>query len=617
MKKLFLLFCLGVFFVGCRSELGVYDSSKEQWLESRIQSPLTGKGMSYVVKNYLTEQALDKDYVKDPERVLKRLNKKFNATKDQKVLLALVELCYAQGRAKSGLEALSYFLSSATYSATFFDTAKIPDPTPFSPHFLYICRAYNYAIAEILQIMQNEGLSFDKTHDIPILQGKMHINLPKSFLPYPFKNYKKFLLCNDFVPYGFLTSSRSFGMGVPLISIQDSSEPIIKVKVKGDLYTLAGSPSPATAFFRIKDVKDGEYQGTMEFYNPYKQDSFEFEGRKVPLEADITTPFAYLTRAGAAYSGFSALANPKYMHMPEGLFLLTPYDKDKIPLVIVHGLMSRPRTWAQMINTLMNNNQIRKKFQIWLFAYPTGYPVLTSAAKLRQALLDAQQVFDPKKDNPNFNDMVILGHSMGGLLTRSMVQNTDQKIVDLVFETPIDEMKIPEEDKKMLKEAIVFESLPFVKRVIFMSTPHRGSEMTHWTLMRFATKFISLPFDFASKLTTISKNVVLKKQLLKGSDKTIADAQGVDSLDPNNVVMRFMAEQPITAKYHSIIGNDKEAGVIGGTDGIVSYQSAHLDGAESELVILSGHNTQKQSAGIKEVRRILLEHLKEADKRTK
>lgn len=612
---LFILSIVLLLISGCRSELGVYESSKEQWLENRIQSPLTGKGMSYVVKNYLTEQALDKEYVKDPERVLKRLDRKFEETKDQKALLALIELCYAQGRAKTGLEALSYFLSSAAYSATFFDTAKIPDPTPFSPHFLYICRAYNYAIAEIIKIMQQQELSFQKEHDIPILQGMMHLNPPKSALPYPFKNYKKFLLCNDYVPYGFLTSSRSFGMGVPLITIQNASTPVFKVKSKGNLYTLAASPSPATAFLRIKTTKPGQYQGTMEFFDPYKVDSFEFEGRKAPLEVDITTPFAYLTREGAAYSGFSALANPKYMHLPEGLFLLTPYDKDKIPLVIVHGLMSRPRTWAQMINTLMNNDRIRRKYQIWLFAYPTGFPVLLSAAKLRQALLDAQSVFDPQKSNPNFNDMVILGHSMGGLLTRSMVQNSGNKIVDLIFETPIAEMKIPEADKKLLKEAMIFESLPFVKRVIFMSTPHRGSEMTHWTIMKWAQKFITLPMDFVTKLGTISKNVVFKQNLIKGSNKTLAEAQGVDSLDPNNIIMQFMAEQPITAKYHSIIGNDKEAGVIGGTDGIVTYKSAHLDGAESELVILSGHNTQKQSAGIKEVRRILLLHLDETGRK--
>ena len=604
-----------VLFYGCQSsDLGVEKSSKEEWLASRIQNPLTGKGISYKVKNYLTEEAIEEEYEKNPERVLKKLNKRFYETKDKHVLLALIELSYAQGRKKSGLEALSYFLSSAVYSSTFFDTAKIPDPSPFSPHFIYVCRCYNYAVAEIVTLMQSLEMSFQAKHEIPILQGMMTLEPSKSLLPYPFANYKEFLVCSNYVPYGFLTSSRSFGLGVPLIAIQGSADNFVHKKLKGNIYNIATSSAPATAFFRIKSLKKADqYHGTMEFYNPYKDDTIDFEGRKVPLEIDITTSFAYMTKGGAEYSGFSALANPKYMYVPEGLFLMTPYDKDKIPLVIVHGLMSRPRTWSQMINTLLNNKQIRTKYQIWLFAYPTGFPVLISSNKLRAVLLEAQKLFDPKKDNPNFDQMVIIGHSMGGLLTKSMVQTTGDKLVDLIFENPIDEMKISNEDKKMLRDALIFESLPFVKRVIFMSTPHRGSEMTHWASMRLAVKFINLPMDFVNKMSDVAHNVKMKEGVLKGSDKSLKDLQGVDGLDPQNVVMRFMAEQALSAKYHSIIGNAKEAEVIGGTDGIVSYKSAHLDGAQSEIVIKSTHNTHKTSAGIKEVRRILLKHLESAN----
>jgi pimeloyl-ACP methyl ester carboxylesterase len=602
-----------LFLAGCQSsDLGVEKSSKEEFLASRLQSPLTGSEMSFKVKNYLTEEALEEEYVKNPEKVLKRLDKKFKKTKDKHILLALIELTYAQGQKASGVEALSFFLSSAVYSATFFDTAQIPDPTPFSPIFIYVCRCYNYSIAEILKIMQQEKLSLLKKHDIPILQGMMTIEPSKSSLPYPLAKYHKFLNCSGYVPYGFLTSSRSFGMGVPVIAIQKETELVTQEHVKGHVYTIANSPAPATAFFRIKSTKPGQYQGKMEFYNPYKEDSFTMEGQKVPLEIDITTPFAYMSRGGARYSGFSALANPKYMHLPEGLFLMTPYDKDKIPLVIVHGLMSRPRTWSQMINTILNNKKIREKYQIWFFAYPTGFPVLDSAHKLRTALREAQNFFDPKKNNPNFNKMVIVGHSMGGMLTRNMVQTPGDKLVKLLFNKPIDKMKIPQEDKDFLKNALIFEPLPFVKRVIFMSTPHRGSEMTHWTTMRLAVKFINLPKSFAGKMKDIGDNVKIKTGIIEGSSKTIKDLQGVDSLDPDNKVMQLLAEQKILVKYHTICGNEIEAGVIGGTDGIVSYESAHLDGSESELVIKSTHNSQKHPAGIKEVRRILLKHLEES-----
>ena len=607
--SLFISFLL--LFVGCRSDLGVDPSTKEEWLLDRIESPLTGKPMSYKVKNYLVEEAILDDYEADPDRVLRRLHKEYKRSKDYRVLLALIELSYAQGVKREGLDALSYYLSSAVYSSKVLHSSTTSAVSRYSPHFIYVCRCYNYAVAEIIQILQQQDLSLSGKHDIPILQGKMTLEPAKSHLPYPFADYKEFLLCGSYVSYGFLTSARSFGIGVPLIAIQKVTDGFPRVKLAENVYRVSNSPAPATAILRVKENVPGGYSGVLEFYNPYKEDSFEVDGTKIPLEIDMTTPMAYMVRKGPAYSGFSALANPKYMHIPEGLFLLSHYDKDKIPLVIVHGLMSRPRTWTQMINTLMNDKEIRTKYQVWLFAYPTGFPVLYSAHKLRSALLETQKLFDPDKNNPEFNKMVIIGHSMGGLLTRSMVQETGDKLVDMIFDKPVAEMKIPQKDKDLLTNSLIFKPLPFVKRVIFLSSPHRGAEMTHWASMRIAVKFINLPRNFAKKLKRIGEDDEMKGNILKGNDKSFKDIQGVDGLDPNNVVQRYMAEQPLRVKYHSIIGNQKEAGVIGGTDGIVAYKSAHLDGAQSELVVESGHNTQKKPESIKEVRRILLKHLKE------
>ena len=606
-------FFLSMLFVlaGCRSDLGVEPSSKEKWLLSRLESPLTGKSMSYKVRNYLVEEALLDEYEADPDRVLRKLNNLYTKAKDYRALLALVELSYAQGVNSSGLEALSYYLSSAVYASEALKGAEGSPLTKYSPHFLYVCRCYNYAVTEIVRILQQENLSLSVKHDIPILQGTIALDPAKSFLPYPFDDYKKFIVCGDYASYGFLTSSRSFGLGVPLMAIQKYKDGVHQVKLAKNVYRISNSTAPTTAIMRIKAETSRAYNGVLEFYNPYNQDFFEVNGKKIPLEIDMTTPLAYMVRKGPAYDGFMALANPKYMNVPEGLFLLQKYDKNKIPLVIVHGLMSRPRTWSQMINTLMNDKKIRTKYQIWLFAYPTGFPVLYSAHKLRAALLETQKLFDPEKNNPNFNNMVVMGHSMGGLLTRSLVQETGDKLLKMIFDKPVDEMKISQKEKNLLMNLLVFKPLPFIKRVIFLSAPHRGADMTHWASMKFAVKFINLPANFAGKLKRIGETVDLKGRLLKGNNKSIKELQGVDGLDPNNIVQRYMAEQPISVKYHSIIGNQEKAGVIGGTDGIVAYKSAHLNGAQSELVVKSGHNTQKAPAAIKEVRRILLKHLEE------
>ncbi len=612
MKKISLFLIIGSFLLlvaGCQSELGLKDSSKEQWLISRVANPLIGMGMSYRVKNFLTEESLWDEYNKDPDALLKKLNKKFNATKNQKVLLALIELSYSEGRKKDGIEAMYYYLSSSVCCAAYFKAEKLtPKPTPFSPRFIYVCRFYNYATAEIMTVLQKEKYKLAKRHDFPIIQGKINLKPALSKLPLPFDEYKKFLICSNYIPYGFLTASRKYGMGVPLIALPDEDYNIKKAKKVGkNIYGMYDAPSPATVFLRISKRENGAFDGCLEFYDPYKVSTLLINGKEAPLEVDITTPLGYLTRKGPAYSGFAALANPKNMHISEGLYFITPYDKKKIPLVVVHGLMSKPRTWVQMLNTLMNNKKIRENYQIWFFAYPTGFPVLISAKKLRSALLKAKKILDPDNNDPNFNKMVIIGHSTGGLLTRSMVQNSGKDLEKIMFKKPIKELDVKPETKKSLTESLIFKPLPFVNKIIFMSTPHRGAEMTHWATMKIAVKFITLPLDLVEEILDMGNSADINEDVLGG--KSLKNIHGVDSLDPNNKVMQHLVDVPIQIKYHSIIGNEKKADEIGGTDGIVTYRSAHLDGAESEIIINSGHNTQKQPAGIKEIRRILFDHL--------
>jgi hypothetical protein len=49
--------------------------------------------------------------------------------------------------------------------------------------------------------------------------------------------------------------------------------------------------------------------------------------------------------------------------------------------------------------------------------------------------------------------------------------------------------------------------------------------------------------------------------------------------------------------------------LVGQTDGVVAYESAHIEGVASELVVRSGHSTQSHPETIEEVRRILREHV--------
>jgi hypothetical protein len=90
----------------------------------------------------------------------------------------------------------------------------------------------------------------------------------------------------------------------------------------------------------------------------------------------------------------------------------------------------------------------------------------------------------------------------------------------------------------------------------------------------------------------------------------------LDVLKPGNRFVTTIDKIPTTkgVPFNSIIGDRGKGGNHDrtppvSTDGIVPYWSSHLDGAESELIVPSGHWSNQNPAAIAEVRRILLKHL--------
>ncbi len=107
-----------------------------------------------------------------------------------------------------------------------------------------------------------------------------------------------------------------------------------------------------------------------------------------------------------------------------GLYMLRPYEPGKIPVMFVHGLVSSPRAWVQTINELQNTPGLASRYQFWMFIYPTGMPIPGSAARLREAIAKARYSLDPGRADPAFGQMVLVGHSMGGLLSKMMAQDS-------------------------------------------------------------------------------------------------------------------------------------------------------------------------------------------------
>jgi hypothetical protein len=256
---------------------------------------------------------------------------------------------------------------------------------------------------------------------------------------------------------------------------------------------------------------------------------------------------------------------------------------------------------------LLRDPVIQEKYQFMLYLYPTGVPIPIAAAGLRETLSQAKQLYDPNGQDPEFDQMVLLGHSMGGLLSHFSVVESDDQLWRLYSDKSFREIIGPPEILNELSSYLFFKPLPFVKRVVFLATPHRGSELSRSVVGRVSANLISDP-DHINKLLS---------QLLRDNADYFDRRRfrrfpsSIETLEPDSPILTaLLSMRPSPdVTFHSIIGSTHPGAVVETTDGVVPYRSAHLDGAASEKVVRSDHGVQKDGEAIKEVRRILFEHL--------
>ena len=264
-----------------------------------------------------------------------------------------------------------------------------------------------------------------------------------------------------------------------------------------------------------------------------------------------------------------------------------------------------------MLNELLRDPKLHAKYQFFLYVYPTGVPVPIAAAGLREALRDAQKNFDVPGATPEheFQKMVLLGHSMGGILSHLMAVESGTKLWELNTDKNFDEIVGPPELLAELKRFSFFEPLPFVSRVVFLATPHRGAELSRRLVGRVVSNGISEP-DEVHKLLA---QLVRDNPDAFNARKFRHMPTSIDTLDPNSEILQAllsMKPRPDIV-FHSIIGSLNPDGVRRTTDGVVPYQSAYFEGpnVRAPKVVRSDHGVQKDPAAIMEVKRILLEHL--------
>jgi pimeloyl-ACP methyl ester carboxylesterase len=288
------------------------------------------------------------------------------------------------------------------------------------------------------------------------------------------------------------------------------------------------------------------------------------------------------------------------------LTFFDPYVPGRIPVVFVHGTASSPARWAEMLNELLGDPAIVSRYQFWFFTYNTGNPISFSAMHLREQLLAALADVDPEAVHAALRRMIIIGHSQGGLLTKMTVVSSGTRFWDDISPEAFEQVSLTDETRDVVRRSKFIEPLPFVERVVFIATPHRGSYRARGIIGKIARSLVSLP----ARVIRVSLDLI-QLDPAGAAQKAVRMPTSIDNMDPASSFIQTLASLPVDegVQVNSIIPVKGTGPIEQGKDGVVSYASAHLKGVESELVVRSEHSTQSNPQTIEEVRRILYRHV--------
>ena len=551
---------------------------------------------------------LDKEFASRPADALKFLHEKACQDDRRDVVFALAELSYLHAyrlehsmKASEPKQGRDYYLSAVIYSYLYlYRPGHQPPPTKFDDRFRIACDVYNAALAKGLGSLERTNavvLLEDGPRQLP--PGRVEVRLDTNAFPFALSRFKNFLSADQFLVRGLSVRDRQSGLGAPLIGVgnREGQSPLTR-------------RVPATIFGRpngdLKSWNTGQLSLNLELYSAYGSAGVKVDGGTIPLETDLTAPLAHALSESFVWSlGMGQFFSP-VERVKSDAYLTQPYQRGRIPVVFVHGTFSSPVWWAEMLNTLRSDPEIRQRCQFWYFIYNSGNPVPYSALKLRECLIARIKQFDPEGTDAALQQMVVIGHSQGGLLTKLTATDTGDRLWQATGVKSLEDPSITEKQRELIRQYTVFTPLPFVKQVVFISTPHRGSYLATSFARKITRKFVTLPgtiLQHTREFTGLAETLDI--QGLKGIRTSL------DSMSPNNKGLLALAEIPTAPGItsHSIIAVQGDGDYRQGKDGLVAYPSAHVDYAASEFIVRSFHSCQDKPPTIEEVRRILLEHL--------
>ena len=413
----------------------------------------------------------------------------------------------------------------------------------------------------------------------------------------------RFRIARHVPAYRLMRSHTRPGIGVPVVAWRpnDNSDKWDMLRPPEGIF------APATAL--LEGRSDDHWR--LRFLSPYTRESVFVGARSYPLAANFTAPIAKLARTAEAFrrTGFRGMLNSSAIARREKLYLIQRYDPDRIPLLMVHGLQSTPVSLLNLVNDLCADPEIYGRYQIWQYHYRTGTPVLYNAAVFRRILKETLSMLDPLGADFATNNLVVLGHSMGGILAHTLICDSEYKLWDSVITVRPEVFASDPNTSSVITAIYLFERERRVRRAILVSVPHRGSVIADNWIGNLGQSLYRADREVQEAFRSLLENHL--DQINPFIVRLIKEGKlsSIRTLSANSPALMALAAIPPAVPFHSIIGQRNPGPVDTGSDGVVAYASSHLDGAESETIIPFSHEAFLHPDAVTEIKRILRAHL--------
>ena len=614
----FIFLCALVLLTGCA---GVKVSSIEpsEYLAQRRADVLTSGTLSAATRESLRVIGSESKPCLAQADLCRQQIRQAIGLSDEQRLSALAELwtheAILRDKQHSG-EAIDAWMETARYAwAYLFFTAKDPVKRAFEDRQTQVRDYYNFAVQQAItglfeaRNQFSDGLPNDLAHitgdqvrwqDWTLtIDGADIGQASQRHLP------QELLAASSLSFSGLRNTYRRDGFGAELVAV-------FAPAAKDEQTAYAEARFPAITVILAFDGDTPEQvlrsqHATVRLYDPYRRDAIVLAHNTVPLAGNFTSGYGlWLARSNFSTQSLRTLLGREHGITRPRIHLMQPYDPNRRVVVMLHGLASSPEAWINVANEVLGEETLRRNYQIWQVYYPTNAPIALNNRNIRDAIAQTLQHFDPAGTAVASQNITLVGHSMGGVLARLMVTDTKGSLVDSIAT----QMKLPASIKDQVQDELAslleFAPVPQVSSAVFIAAPHRGTDFANHRLARWASNLITLPFSMVEGVAKATTNI--EKALPQDGRAPLHIPNSIDNLSDRDPFVRATSQLPIApgVRYYTIIGNNTpDVPLLQSSDGVVPYTSAHWQGAESELVIPSGHSVQETPPAIIELRRIL------------